>query len=101
MRFAEHAPALGDGAHADPGERVGADPVDVTPHRRARSRRRRGIRPFATLSVVVLPAPFGPSSATTLPAGTREIDAVQHLDAAVAGTHAAQLEQRHGSARHR
>ena len=51
--------------------------------------------PLATLSVVVLPPPLGPSSATTAPRGHDEVDAVQHLDAAVGGPHAGQLEHRH------
>ena len=47
-------------------------------------------------SVVDLPAPFGPSSATTLTSGHDEVDPVQHVDAVVAGAEAAQLEQRLG-----
>ena len=55
--------------------------------------------PDATRSVVVLPAPFGPSSATTEPARHGEVDAVQHVDAVVRGANAAQLEQRFAAAR--
>ena len=44
-------------------------------------------------SVVVLPTPFGPSSATTEPAGTGEREPVQHLDAAVAGADVVELER--------
>ena len=58
------------------------------------------IRPQATFSVVDLPAPFGPSSAThRCRRWTVEVDAVQHLDAVVRGADAAQLEQRLGSRR--
>ncbi len=60
------------------GDRVGA------PARRARSRRRRrarprrrsgGSSPAAALIDVVLPEPFGPSSATTAPRGTSKVSA--------------------------
>ena len=78
----EDAPALGDQAHAGAGERVGRGAVDVAAARAMQlpaGRRRSG--PLHTASVVVLPAPFGPSSATTWPGATREVDAVQHVDA--------------------
>ena len=52
-------------------------------------------RPLATLSAVDFPAPFGPSSASTSPAGHGEVDAVEHLDAAVGGVDVAHLD--HGS----
>ncbi len=52
------------------------------------------INPQATASVVVLPAPLGPSSATTEPGRHRQIHTVQHLDRAVGRGDAAQLQQR-------
>ena len=55
------------------------------------------IWPLATFSVVDLPAPFGPSSANTWPGGHDEVDAVQHVDRAVAGAHVAQLERAGGA----
>ena len=45
--------------------------------------RRAGVSPSTERSVVVLPAPFGPSSATTSPAADRERDVEQHLRLAV------------------
>ncbi len=51
-----------------------------------------GSVPEIARSVVVLPTPFGPSRATTEPAGHVEADAVEHLDAAVAGAHVVELE---------
>ena len=89
----EDAAALGDGAHAEPGQRVGADAVDVAAADVDAARRSAPSARWRTLSVVVLPPPFGPSRATTEPRGHDEVDAVQHLDAAVGGADAAQLEQ--------
>ena len=51
------------------------------------------------MSVVDLPAPFGPSSATHRARGHLEVDAVQHLDASYAARMPAQLEQRHAAGR--
>ena len=48
--------------------------------------------PLATFRVVVLPAPLGPSSATTRAGGHGQVDAVEHLDAAVADADVPQLE---------
>ncbi len=44
-----------------------------------------GWSPASTWSSVVFPAPLGPRTAVTEPAGHRQVDAVQHLDGAVAG----------------
>ena len=46
-------------------------------------------RPLSMLMMVLLPAPFSPSSACTSPAPQIEIDAVQHFDAAEALAHPA------------
>ena len=42
---------------------------------------------------VVFPAPFGPSSATTAPSGTAEVDTVEHGAGVVAGDDPLQLKQ--------
>ncbi len=44
-------------------------------------------------SVVVLPAPFGPRSATTSPRPTVQIQVADDGDAAVAGVQAADIDQ--------
>ena len=51
-----------------------------------------GSSPDIARSSVVLPAPFGPSSATTSPAAIVDVDAVQHADLAVAGSQALHLQ---------
>jgi hypothetical protein len=50
-------------------------------------RPRAGSTPISAFSVVDLPAPLGPITVTTLP-GAAEVQAVQHLGAAVAGVQA-------------
>ena len=82
-----------------PRQLLGARAVDPAAGDDDVARGRRGCSPAITFSVVVLPAPFGPSSATTVPARHREVDAVQHLDALVGGADAAQLEQLSSDAR--
>ena len=66
----EDAPALGDQAQPAAGQIVGRGAVDPATGDQHVARRCGGCRPAATRSVVVLPAPFGPSTATTEPAGT-------------------------------
>ena len=51
-------------------------------------------RPAATAQSVDFPAPLAPSSATTLPRSSAQVDAVEHLDVAVAGDDAAHRERR-------
>ena len=51
-----------------------------------------GMVPEMARSVVVLPTPFGPSRATTDPAGAVSVSAVQDLDAAVPGADVDELE---------
>ena len=62
---------------------------DVACRRSGSAPRRAGVRPRIERSVVVLPAPFGPSSATTSPVADRERDVEQHLRLAVEGVDAA------------
>ena len=74
-------------------DRLGRAPRERLARRR-RSRRSARTVPEIARSVVVLPAPFAPSSATTSPSSTRERDAVQRLDRPVARLDVAQLKQR-------
>ena len=57
------------------------------------------ICPLATLSVVDLPAPLGPSRASTCAGGDGQVDAVQDLDLPVGGMDAAQLDDGTAAAR--
>ncbi len=50
--------------------------------------------PEQTLSIVVLPPPFGPSSAITDPAATSKADTVHDLNRAVARSDVAQIQYR-------
>ena len=50
-------------------------------------------RPDRVSSVVVLPAPFGPSSATTSPGPDREVEVAHDGDAAVAGVQTLHVDQ--------
>ena len=62
---------------------------------------RAGVRPRIERSVVVLPAPFGPSSATTSPARTCERHAEQRLRLAVERLDGVDRQQRWRVCRHR
>ena len=53
-----------------------------------------GSSPDTARNSVVLPAPLGPSSATTSPGADVQVDAVQHADLAVAGREAGDVQQR-------
>ena len=66
------------------GELDRVDPVHVAGPARKMSPPIGVCSPPTTRSIVDLPAPLGPSTATTPPAGQREVDAVQHVDSAVA-----------------
>ena len=55
------------------------------------------VKPVIASMNVVLPAPFGPISPTSLPGSTREVDAVVGGQAAIADGQVAGLEERHVS----
>ena len=65
----EHRPPLGRVGDAGPGEAVGGAPVRSPPSTRTAPAAGR-TRPVATRATVVLPTPFGPSSATASPGCT-------------------------------
>ena len=88
----EDAAALGDRAHPGAGERVGRGAVDVRRRRRGRAPAVGAHLAAITLSVVVLPAPFGPSSATTCRAGTRRSTPCSTSMRPYAGVHVDELE---------
>ena len=90
----EDPATLGDEAHADAGDGIRGRPGDVVTRPATTLPAWGAIWPLATPSVVVLPAPFGPSSAYTSPAAHGEVHAVQHVDVAVAGPDLAELEHR-------
>ena len=66
---------------------------DVARRRSAPARSQAGTRPQTMLLSVDLPAPLLPSSATISPGCTCQVDAAQHLDAAVAAAQVADLQQ--------
>ena len=66
----EDAPVVGHPADAGARDLVRRRARDVAAVEADRGRVRGGVRPRIERSVVVLPAPFGPSSATTSPAPT-------------------------------
>ena len=56
-------------------------------------------RPASTRSSVVFPAPFGPRTASTVAGRHLQVDAVEHLDAVVAGVHRARARAAAGGLR--
>ena len=56
--------------------------------------------PMIDFSVVVLPAPLRPSSVTTSPARTSNVDAVQDVRLAVPGLQVLDREQRRADVKH-
>ena len=93
----EDAPALGDRCTAPPrASSSGRCPVDPPAGQHDVAAGGCDAARAHTCSVVDLPAPFGPSRATTVPSGTREVDAVEHLDPAVA----ARMPRARAAARH-
>ena len=90
---AEHTPALGNRAHADPGECIRGDAVDV-PATDVHAADIGGHLPVRHLQRGGLPGAVRPEQRDDLAGRHREVHAVQDLDPPVAGPHAAQLEQR-------
>ena len=60
---------------------------------RSGSRRWKATRPSSAFSSVDLPAPLGPITVTTLPLAALQVQAVQHLGAAVAGVQVLHIQQ--------